>query len=223
MIDDEAAVRAAKYNALFETPLIVADLPDADELVAALKDVITKRAESHPSSDRSNKGGWQSDTQMLQWGGAPAQQLGRLMIMTCARFTTDIGQSEPDKPRFEWSGEMWANICPSGAGHESHTHPGTLWASVFYVDDGLADGESDELAGRFVIQDPRNPTPLMYKPDLRTVDDKGVVYRSDHRVIPKPGRLIAFPPWVAHWVTPHQGSGDRISIAMNALALPARD
>jgi uncharacterized protein (TIGR02466 family) len=222
MIEDIAAARDAQYQGLFATPLITSDVPDAGTLVADLKKVILSRADSHPSTSRSNKGGWQSDTAMLQWGGEPAFKLAGLILHMCARFTRDIGQTDPQKPRFEWTAEMWANICPPGVGHESHTHPGCLWSIVFYLDDGLAQGEDEDKAGQIVLQDPRNPMPVMYKPDLRMMEPDGSTYRSDHRMSPKVGRLIAFPAWLSHWVTPHAGSRDRISIAVNTLAVDAR-
>ena len=222
MIEDMAAARNANYEGLFATPLITADLPEAESLIADLKKIILARAETHPSTSRSNKGGWQSDTAMLQWGGEPAVRLITQILHMCARFTRDIGQTDPQQPRFEWTAEMWANICPPSVGHESHTHPGSLWSVVFYVDDGLAEGEPEESAGQIVLQDPRNPMPVLYKPDLRMMEPDGSTYRSDRRLVPKVGQLIAFPAWLAHWVTPHYGSRDRISIAVNTMAVAAR-
>ncbi len=223
MFDELAAAKVAQYKGLFEIPLIIADVPDIAELTGQLRVIIEERRNNHENNTRSSLGGWQSDTNMLQWGGEPAQQLGVLMVQMCNQFTHDIGQTNPDRPRFEWSAEMWANICPPGIGHESHTHPGAMWSAVFYVDDGLAENESESNSGCLVVQDPRNPTPLMYKPDLRYKDADGTVYRSDHRFSPKVGQIIAFPSWVAHWVTPHSGQRERISIALNTLALPARN
>lgn len=223
MFDDLAAAKAAQYKGLFETPLIVADIPDIAELSGELRKVITERRANHESVKRTNFGGWQSDIGMLQWGGEPAQKLGSLMVQMCGQFTRDIGQTDPETPRFEWSAEMWANICPAGVGHESHTHPGALWSIVFYVDDGLQENEDPTNAGCLVVQDPRNPTPLMYKPDLRYTDAAGEIYRSDQRIYPKAGQMIAFPSWVPHWVTPHNGKRERISIALNMVALPSRN
>jgi uncharacterized protein (TIGR02466 family) len=222
MFDDLAAANVTQYHALFATPFLTADVPDVAELTGELRTIINSRRASHASEERSNKGGWQSDTGMLQWGGEPAQKLGALMIQMCGQFTTDIGQSDPNQPRFEWSAEMWANISPNGIGHESHTHPGALWSLVFYVDDGLAEADDPTLTGELVLQDPRNPTPVMYKPDLRYLYEDKTAYRSDHRFTPKNGQIVAFPSWVSHWVNPHRGSRERISIAMNTLALPAR-
>ena len=222
MIDYQAAANAATYHGLFETPVIITDVPDIAELTGELRTIINQRRESHESARRTNQGGWQSDPGMLEWGGTAAQDLGSIMLQVCNRFTRDIGQTDPDIPRFEWSAEMWANICPRGSSHESHTHPGALWSVVFYVDDGLAENEDPTHAGYLVVQDPRNPTPVMYKPDLRYVDPDGVVYRSDHRYRPTPGQIIAFPSWVSHWVTAHNGERERISIALNIVALPTR-
>ena len=120
MFDDLAAAKVAQYKGLFETPIITADVPDVAELTGQLRATIMERRDNHPNASRSSLGGWQSDTNMLQLGGEPARQLGILMVQMCNQFTQDIGQTDPDKPRFEWSAEMWANICPPGTGHESH-------------------------------------------------------------------------------------------------------
>ncbi|MCZ6643790.1 MAG: TIGR02466 family protein [Gammaproteobacteria bacterium] len=223
MADDLAAAKAAKYTGLFETPVIVSQVPDTAVLAGELRGVIEERRANHASASRSNKGGWQSDTKMLDWGGEPARELGAMMLQTCNQYTRDIGQTDDSKPRFEWSGEMWANVCPNGGGHESHTHPGSMWSAVFFLDNGLAEDEDDDKAGYLVLQDPRNPVPLMYKPDLRYVQGDGTVYRSDHRFAPTPGQVVIFPAWLAHWVTPHYGQRERISISLNIFALPARN
>lgn len=219
--DEQAAANVARYRGLFEIPMVVADIPGVTSLSRELRDVIEKRRASGPAAQRSNHGGWQSDIDMLQWGGDAARQLGILILQMCGKHTTDIGQRDAQKPRFQWSADMWANVCPPGGSHESHTHPGALWSAVFYVDDGLAEGEDDSSAGQLVLQDPRNPLPVMYKPDLRFVNDNGEVYRSDHRFTPRAGRVVAFPSWVPHWVTPHNGSRERVSIAINLTILPA--
>ncbi|MEM7017791.1 MAG: TIGR02466 family protein [Pseudomonadota bacterium] len=222
MLDDHTAANITSYQGLFETPVLTAELSDIDHLLAELKALILQRRKTHTTDNRSGKGGWQSDIGMLQWGGEPARTVGIQMMQMCNQYTTDVGQTDPQKPRFEWTAEMWANVNPAGGGHESHTHPGAIWSTVFFVDNGLETGEPLENAGELVLQDPKNPLPIMYKPDLRFRYGDRSVYRSDHRFTPQAGRIIAFPSWLAHWVTPHRGTGDRISIAMNLMALDAR-
>ena len=54
MIDDNAAATVAKIEGLFATPLIMADVPNIESLVADLKSVITERRESEPGNMRTN-------------------------------------------------------------------------------------------------------------------------------------------------------------------------
>ena len=213
----------ARYKGLFETPFITAPIANSRVLNEKLKAAIELRMNEQGSAGRrSNVGGWQSDTGMLQWGGEAPKELGVQVLHVLGRFTTDRGQAPSGPPRFEWSSEMWANVNVKGGFHEPHTHPGAIWSAVYYVDDGLVEGESPEMAGRLVLQDPRDPLPIMYKPDLRHVTDKGELYTNDVRLAPQVGNVVIFPSWLSHYVTPNMGSGKRISIAINYLALPAR-
>lgn len=204
-----------KVNLLFPTPLIEVRFAGADQLIEPLRQAIQARRQSTPGIARSNILGWHSDTEMLNWGGEPAHILARETLQVCARFTSDIvapqGQS-----RYEMGMEMWANVSPAGASNQMHAHPGSFWSASFYIDDG-----GDAQDGFFVAQDPRFPTPRMVAPDLVFMDENGERQMSQHRVRPEPGKLVIFPSWMMHSVRPHRGGRDRISIAMNVLALPA--
>ena len=153
---------------------------------------------------------------MLQWGGEPAQNLAMQTLQTCGQYTTDVGM-QGQTPRFEMAMDMWANISPKGASNQSHAHPGALWSAVYYVDDG-----GDSVGGQLVLQDPRFPMNRAYVPDLVFVDGEGKKEESQFRIAPSPGKLVVFPSWLIHGVKPHQGNAERISIAMNVMALPVR-
>lgn len=204
-----------KVNRLFFTPLIEVRLPDADRLVEALKPRILERRAASPGIARSNIHGWHSDTQMLDWGGEPAVSLARQTMQVCARFTSDVNAAQ-GQSRYEMGMEMWANVSPAGASNQMHAHPGSYWSASFYIDDG-GDGED----GFFVAQDPRFPMVRMVAPDLVFQDESGEKQISQFRVRPEPGTLVIFPSWLMHAVRPHRGPRDRVSIAMNVLALPA--
>jgi len=60
---------------LFSTPVVVSDVPDAAALNAELRKVIEQRHKTHPGTQHSNLGGWQSSWDMDRWGGAPAIKL----------------------------------------------------------------------------------------------------------------------------------------------------
>ena len=205
---------------LFSTPLVKLDVPDAATLNAELRAVVSQREKTHPSAQHSNRGGWQSSWDMDRWGGAPALKLLAIGRNLANRMTTDregtIGQGpHPGHFAVTWICNMWANVNRSGHGNEFHSHPGSFWSAVYYVDDGgIADNPS--LGGELEFMDPRGALPLMNAPHLRMVGS--ISAGATERVVPKAGRLVMFPAWLMHQVRPYTGTAERISIAFN-LAL----
>jgi hypothetical protein len=74
---------------LVATPLVIVDLPEAAALNAELRGVIEQRQKSHPSTQHSNLGGWQSSWDMDRWGGTAAIRLLAIGRNLANRFTTD--------------------------------------------------------------------------------------------------------------------------------------
>ena len=200
---------------LFPVPIMVTTVNDAAALNAALMEVIkTNRAQSEGIA-RSNILGWHSDTEMLQWGGGPARTLGLAMLQTVGQRTDDVGM-KGGQPRYEMHMEMWANVSPANASNQMHCHPGCIWSGVYYVDDG------GDPSSSLVLMDPNYPTNRMYAPDLLFVGPENQHYHTVHEIEPAPGRMVIFPSWLNHSVKPHNGPRDRISIAMNVMAIPGR-
>lgn len=200
---------------LFETPLIVEEVQNAAALNAALRKAIEERRARDPKGlSISNRQGWHSDTQMLDWGGEAAAALVRQVVELADRYTADIGAR--GEPRYAWVPEMWANISGRGGANQYHTHPGAYWAAVYYVDDGYAGSPDRALGGELEIEDPRMPMLQMDGPDLRfrlrpdaPIADPEILLR------PASGRLLLFPAWLRHAVRPYLGTAERISIAIN--------
>lgn len=199
---------------LFPVPVMVTSLEGAAALNEALKDVIHKNKTEADGVARSNILGWHSDSEMLRWGGEPAKQLGLAMLQVCGRHTDDVAMRS-GQPRYEMAMEMWANVSPAGASNQMHCHPGCIWSGVYYVDDG------GDRSSALVLLDSNYPTNRMYAPDLQFVAG-GEQFPVRHEVEPEPGRMVIFPSWLSHAVKPHKGPRDRISIAMNVMALPVR-
>jgi uncharacterized protein (TIGR02466 family) len=197
-------------NILFGTPIVVVDVPDAVTLNAALGTTIFEREKSHAGTQHSNLGGWQSDWEMDRWGGAPAIKLLAIGRNTANRVTTDR-QGKPVS--IAWKANMWANINRSGHGNEFHSHPGSFWSAVYYVDDGGIDADPS-LGGELEFMDPRGPGPAMYAPQL-AYGSAGLSVGANETVRPKAGRLVMFPAWLLHQVRPYKGQAQRISIAFN--------
>ena len=197
--------------ALFPTPVVTMELPDATTLNAELRGVIAARQKSHAGTQHSNLGGWQSSWDMDRWGGAPAIKLLAIGRNLAGRLTTD----RTGKPvGIAWKANMWANVNRSGHANEFHSHPGSFWSGVYYVDDGGV-GADPSLGGELEFMDPRGPGPAMYAPQLAFAMAHGLSVGANETVPPKSGRLVMFPAWMLHQVRPYRGGAERISIAFN--------
>lgn len=92
----------------------------------------------------SNIGGWHSNTQMIDWGGEAARALAFKAMTLADEATVDAGS--PQHSRYGWVPEMWANVSGKGNANFHHTHPGSFWSAVAYIDDGY-DGSADPALG----------------------------------------------------------------------------
>ena len=196
---------------LFATPVVLIDLPDAARMNGELRRVITEREKAVPGTQHSNLGGYQSSWDMNQWGGAAALRLLDAGRDAANRLTTD----RAGKPvRVQWKANMWANINRAGHGNEFHTHPGSFWSGVYYVDDGGIAADP-ALGGELEFMDPRGAAPAMYAPQLAFATPGGLSGGACEAIPPRAGRLVMFPAWLLHGVRPYRGTAERISIAFN--------
>ena len=203
---------------LFDTPVIVDQMPDADALNEELRHLILERRDADKGIQISNVGGWHPDTQMLRWGGEPALELIKRVVAAADAYTVDIRAE--GKPRFQWFPEMWANVSQQGASNQFHTHPGAFWSAVYYVDDGYGGSTDGSLGGELILLDPRMPMIRMAAPDLRFRRPGHKPEDQEKWFRPKSGMIVIFPAWLSHAVRPYGGSGLRISIAINLSAAP---
>ena len=204
---------------LFETPLIFTEVQGAAELNRGLLGAIDQRRKADPQGAAiSNRLGWHSDTEMLEWAGEPAHRLMDTVIAIANRYTQDIGGK--GRRRFMWIPEMWANVSGKGASNQLHSHAGSFWSAVYYVQDGYGGSTDRRLGGELEIEDPRTPMINMEAPDLRFRPSKdGAPVAHEALIRPATGRLLMFPGWLRHAVKPYFGEGVRISIAMNLTAI----
>lgn len=208
---------SAQVVGLFDTMVVVDEMPNAAAINAALKPAILARRDAKPGVSISNIGGWQSEHDMEQWGGEALQLLLRHMTALADAHSVDI--VSPHAARHCWVTDVWANVSPPQASNQMHTHPGAYWSAVYYVDDGSG-GTGNVQGGELMIEDPRMPMILMTMPNLRFRKPDGSYNEPQLGMKPKSGRIIMFPAWLNHGVVPHRGSSERISIAVNLLAVP---
>ncbi len=196
---------------LFPTPVTTTQLPDAERINAQLRRIILEREASHPSTQHSNLGGWQSTWDFIEWGGPALRTVLKAGEAVANRLTIDR-QGRP--AGVQWKINCWANVNRKGHGNEFHTHPGAYWSGVYYVDDGGA-GTGSSLGGQFEVQDPRGVAPIMYVPRLAFAGPGGQALGATETLQPRVGMMIIIPSWLHHAVRPYHGDGDRISVAFN--------
>lgn len=202
---------------LFSTPILTAEPPGAAGLSAGLMDVIaSERARDPVGIARSNIGGWHSNAQMMDWGGASARQLSDFAISIASVHMEDIAAA--GKRDFRWGVDMWANVNGPGQSNQLHCHVGAFWSGVYYPDPGEAADPGS--GGELVLEDPRYPGAYMAVSDLVYRDARGKAQRSQHAIRPRAGLLVMFPGWLRHSVRPFEGSGERVSVALNLSLCP---
>ncbi|SLN36195.1 TIGR02466 family protein [Oceanibacterium hippocampi] len=196
---------------LFATPLAIAEIAGHVALNRALSKIVMARMASHPSTQHSNIGGWQSTWDLLDWGGEPAAQL----IGEARKLVDRLTVNREGRPaQVDWTVNAWANVNESGHGNEPHTHPGSMWSGAYYVDDGGI-GSDPSLGGEFEVHDPRGVAPAMYAPLLTYNAPGGASAGAVEQVRPRAGLMFLFPAWLSHGVRPYRGRARRISIAFN--------
>jgi len=196
--------------ALFPTPVVHFEVPGSAELNAELKAVIQRQQKHDTGTEHSNFGGWQSSWDMDKWGGMPAVKLLAFGRNSASRVTCNR-QGQP--VTISWKANMWANVNRTGHGNEFHSHPGSFWSAVYYVDDGGIDADPSR-GGELEFMDPRGPGPAMYAPQL-AYGSAGLSVGANETVRPRTGRMVMFPAWLLHQVRPYKGTAQRISIAFD--------
>ena len=148
---------------LFATPVAALEVPDAEARNAELSALILKRREKIPSVQASNAGGWHSDREIAEWGGAQVGFILDLAKEMANRLTADR-KGKPVHPK--WSVMAWANVNGPGDANICHYHPGAFWSGAYYVADGGC-ATDPSLGGEFEMLDPRGAGPGMYAPTLK--------------------------------------------------------
>lgn len=194
---------------VFGTPLVRFMVPNAAALNQGLRNLVLAREQSHPSRRVSNAGGWQSATDFLGWGAPECAALQQAMQDGIRRADT-LSPSQRALPPGSRTLLLsaWANINRNRNYNRPHVHPGSHWSGVYYVDIGNPD-PSVEHNGVIEFVDPRNVGAAAPVP--------GFTFGDPCYFVPEPGMMLIFPSWLYHWVMPFYGTGQRISIAFNAL------
>ena len=195
----------------FPTPIYFFDVAGSAELNQYLKTrIYSWRDRDQTGIVRSNArdtGAWHSPTTMAE---LPEYALFVEQVDDVfQQIHTDQKYSTRHRPACQ---NMWANVNPGGGYNRSHTHPGSLWSGVYYV-------QAPPECGRVVFQDPRVQAQVIL-PFTEQATNLSVEQWSEVYHQPIEGRLILFPSWLRHEVESNRSAlnspvGDRISISFN--------
>lgn len=215
-------------SSIFSTPLLVFTPAGHEHINTALSHLILQREASVPSYSDGEVVGWSSphDLSMLEWARGPLEELFGPVIEVAKQVTAFSERSGRPTCRPDWQVvEVWANVQRNGGSNAAHSHPGSFWAGVYYVDVGDVSSGKDR-GGELQLYDPRGCLPCMLAPYLRynmpELHDAG----RNISFIPSSGQCVLFPGWLFHAVNTYRGHEPRISVAFNldpllASSLPA--
>ena len=211
--------------AAFATPLYVHALPadTAAPLNTALRDELLRRAATEPSLSRSNRGGWQSEANLLSAAELPPplrelRERALEAVDGFVREATRRGAAPPTAVRASIL-NAWANVNRRGDVNLFHDHPQAILSGVYYVDG--AGGALELVDPRYTLR--THAPPAQFEPpcDHLGSDDAQLRpgYLFEHagtlQVPPTPGSFVLFPAWLMHRVRPHDGDGARVSVSFN--------
>jgi uncharacterized protein (TIGR02466 family) len=156
------------------------------------------RKTSPEPAGRSNRLGWNStDTAVLDRHEFDA--LHHAVRACCGLAMGQMGQGD-GRLRLE----SWVNMHDRGGFNFLHMHEGALLSGVFYL-------QSPHGSGSLVFRDPR---PLIIH---AATDGAWANAHNEVHLQPEAGLIVLFPPWLEHYVEPHQNDVPRISISFNVL------
>ena len=200
----------ARLTNLFATPLMVHVWSDAAELNEELRARICEHQQASTGENKTNIGGWHSETGQLEFCGDAGRRLIRHMYEMTDEATRRILAEFGHAPRpMRWTVHAWVNVNRPGDFNRVHTHPGATWSGTYYVDTGEPD--DPETGTPIQLLDPCQGRANLFLPPLVP---SGFMQR------PEPGMMILFPSYLPHMVFAHRGSRPRISIAFNACKEP---
>jgi uncharacterized protein (TIGR02466 family) len=198
----------ARYSHIFPTPLLMHEWEHGPAYNPLLRESILTHRDKSSGVSKSNHGGWHSEVGQLEFCGEPGhcliQHMHEMADEATQRLAAEFGEKSPP---VEWRITAWANINCRGDFNKTHVHPGSTWSGTYYVDAGA----SDEI----------NSTPLhLFDPCPGRSSAFLPSIPMSIYIRPRPGLTVLFPSYVPHTVFPHDGDGERISIAFNLRKEP---
>ena len=198
-------IKEVEASLSFASPIIWFNIEDNASLNPQLVQAIQALRTRSSGVSRSNKLGWHSDADLFL-RSEPCFRLLCKEIQSAIILVTRKSAPgfEPDAYRMVCNG--WINVNPTHAYNSPHRHGGFVWSGTYYVQ--IPEGD-DKDSGVLEFADPRSI-------DMNNRLPNSPFFLDYLKFKPTAGRLVIFPSYLLHWVSPNQDPQDRISIAFNA-------
>ena len=182
----------------FPTTIYAKDLQLDNQV---LTNHIIEWSKSDKGINKTNVNGWHSTTDMHK---KPEYKLliDELYKMQHEIYKEELLDNEP------FLGNMWANVNYQGGYNAPHIHANSMFSGVYYV-------KSEPNSGRLVCDDPRPG--IQHNIPMRKEGELPKHLWRVCEIEPIPGRLVMFPAWLWHRVSPNLSKDIRISISFNFL------
>ncbi len=191
------------------TPIFSKLYPSTERLNRRLLEIVHEKERQDTGNAKSVIGGWHSSDDVHSWN---YPEIGTL-IEYISEAVTELSKVSTGLSENQFGADTtfiaWANILRKGGYHKMHTHPGSAWSGVYYIQDGIDEETSDlpDDAGCIEFFDPRHGVEMVPVP--------GNPFGQSIRFQPESGRIYCFPAWLRHMVNPYQGVSERVTIAFN--------
>ena len=165
--------------------------------------------ENRNAAQRTNYGGWHYAFDLFKLDEPVVREFRDRMEVHVQAFLNHF-RPEGRKKKDDFRLEGWINVNRQGDHNIMHCHPGCFLSASYYVKI-----PPDMKSGEIVFRDPRGPAVAMY--ETPGIDLPWVGSGAGMPFAPSTGQLVLFPSWLEHRVERFEGTGERISIAFNAV------
>jgi uncharacterized protein (TIGR02466 family) len=202
------SLEQASIEFLFPSPVIHFDWPESEGFNSRLKEIILDTRIHSAGVVKTNRGGWQSETNLQTWQYPEIETLKERIIQLAQEYVARTLGKRDKRYETGWTIRAWANVNQKGHFNRTHDHLGShsFFSGVYYVDVGDID-EQGNGNGRTVFEDwTYVATDILDNPDP---------HQRDFKMVPKSGRMLLFPASLMHSVETYTGDRPRITIAFN--------
>ena len=192
-----------KHTQLFSVPIYEADIPNFSKYQEDLVKIITDLRHNNKGVNVSNSGGWHSENNLHNLENSSIKWLIQ-QICTIANQSIRHSNTMPNSNMKIILSSCWANVNEAGNWNTPHAHFPEDWSGVCYIkiNENDSSNSNNNNDGNIIFFNPLTLGP-QYK-RFPTV--------SYH---PQNGKIMLFPSYLVHMVTPHFDKDSRISLAFN--------